>query len=153
MKFRMVDRILSWDSGRSIRGVKAVSFEEYSLKEPFGGPAALPESLFLQAAFELGAWLLMLSSDFQEGGAAEGWEEATFTTPVGPGERVLLQVVTSADVEGDLLLDATGKVGEREVFSARGLRLCRLPVSELGDPEDYRTLASEIGGPDGAGRS
>ena len=153
MKFRMVDRILSWNPGRGIRGVKAVSFEEYSLKEPFGGPAALPESLLLQAAFELGAWLLMLSSDFQEGGAAEGWEEAQFIAPVGPGERVLLEVVARADIGGDLLLDATGAVGEREAFSARGLSLHRIPLSELGDPEDCRTLASEIGGLDRVGEA
>jgi len=153
MKFRMVDRILSWDPERGIRGVKAVSFEEYSLKEPFGGPAALPESLLLQSAFELGAWLLIFSSDFKEGGAAMGWEEAKFVTPVGPGERVLLEVTARADGGGDLLLDATGKVGEREAFYARGLGLRRIPLSELGDPEDYRTLASEIGGLDRAGGS
>ena len=68
MKLRMVDRILDWKPRRSIVGVKAVSFEEYSLKSPWGRKAALPESLLVEALFQLGNWLIMLSSDFTQMG-------------------------------------------------------------------------------------
>ena len=37
MKFRLLDRILEWAPYERLVGVKAVSFEEYELKQAFGG--------------------------------------------------------------------------------------------------------------------
>ena len=68
MKFRMVDRILEYEPKTSIRGVKTVSFEEYNLKAAFGEPERLPESLLVEAFFQLGNWLVMLSTDFHSDG-------------------------------------------------------------------------------------
>ena len=64
MKLRMVDRILGWESRRSICGTKCVSFEEYNLPVALGATEQLPPALALQSAFELAAWLVILSSDF-----------------------------------------------------------------------------------------
>ena len=64
MKFRLVDKITSWAPWQHIRGVKAVSFEEYSLKESFGETPRLPEMLLLESFLQLGNWLVVLSSDF-----------------------------------------------------------------------------------------
>ena len=36
MRHRLVDKILSWSPKGCIRGVKAVSFEEYSIRQPLG---------------------------------------------------------------------------------------------------------------------
>jgi len=145
MRLRMVDRILWWDAKEGIRGLKAASFEEYSLKEAFGGEARLPELLLLQSAFELAAWFVMLTSRFAEGGVAEGIERVSFPAGVGPGERVLLDLELTAETEQGILLDASGKVGDRDVLVAKGLHVRRMALSSLGDPEDYRTLFSEIG--------
>jgi 3-hydroxymyristoyl/3-hydroxydecanoyl-(acyl carrier protein) dehydratase len=68
MKFRMVDRILAYEPRRSIRGAKTVSFEEYQLKAAFGDEAHLPETLLLESFFQLGNWLIVLSSDFTQMG-------------------------------------------------------------------------------------
>jgi hypothetical protein len=54
MKFRMVDRILSWEPETRIRGVKTVSFEEYCLRSPLGYEERLPESLLVESLFQLG---------------------------------------------------------------------------------------------------
>ena len=66
MKFRMVDRIIDFVPQKSIRGVKTVSFEEYQLKSAFGGEPSLPETLIMESLFQLGNWLIMLSSDFSQ---------------------------------------------------------------------------------------
>ena len=63
MKFRLVDRILDWEPRRVIRGVKAVSFEEYELKRAWGDEPCLPESLVLESLLQLGNWLVIRSSD------------------------------------------------------------------------------------------
>ena len=66
MKFRMVDRILAWQPRRSIRGLKVASFEEYQLKEPLADEPCLPETLLVESLFQLGNWLVVLTSDFTE---------------------------------------------------------------------------------------
>ena len=66
MKLRLVDKIFAWSPYQSISGLKAVSFEEYCLKEAFGDEARLPESLLLESFLQLGNWLLLLSSDYNQ---------------------------------------------------------------------------------------
>ena len=68
MKFRMVDRILAWQPRQHIRGIKTVSFEEYQLKAAFADQPHLPQTLVMESLFQLGNWLIMLSSDFSQMG-------------------------------------------------------------------------------------
>ena len=56
MKFRMVDRIVEWRARERIRGVKAVSFEEYCVRSPLGFDERLPESLVLESIFQKRSW-------------------------------------------------------------------------------------------------
>ena len=144
MKLRLVDRILWWDANKGIGGLKAASFEEYQLKEAFGGEAALPELLLLQAAYELGGWFIMLASRFTEGGLPAHVGRAEFPSAVRPGERVHLDLELKAQARQTVTMDATGKVGKRAAFAAKGLELRRVALASLGDPDDYRTLFSEI---------
>ena len=85
MKFRLVDRILNWQPRESIHGVKAVSFEEYELRRRLGDEPCLPESLIMESLFQLGNWLLILSSDFQQMGLVVRFEEVRFSSRVRPG--------------------------------------------------------------------
>ena len=75
MKFRMVDRILAWEPRRYIRGIKTVSFEEYRLKAVFADPPHLPQILVTEGLFQLGNWLIMLSSNFSQMGLIVRFQE------------------------------------------------------------------------------
>lgn len=92
MKFRLVDKITSWKANERITGIKAVSFEEYSLKEAFGAEAHLPEMLLLESFLQLGNWLILLSTDFRQMGMVTRITEARFHERLRPGRQSHMEV-------------------------------------------------------------
>ncbi len=65
MRWRLLDRIGHFAPWESLRGRKAVSFEEYSLLKPFGRKGELPESLLIGTCMAAAQWLTMASSEFE----------------------------------------------------------------------------------------
>jgi 3-hydroxymyristoyl/3-hydroxydecanoyl-(acyl carrier protein) dehydratase len=144
MKFRMVDRITAWEPWRRIRGLKAVSFEEYRLKSAFGEPPSLPECLLLESLFQLGNWLVMLSSDFTEMGIVIRTGRVAFPGRLGPGESLVMDVVVRARRAEGILFDGEGRAGGRPVVAGKGCLAVPGPLDRYADPDDLRTLSSEI---------
>ncbi len=107
MKFRMVDRILAWEPRRRIRGIKAVSFEEYELRERLGDEPCLPESLVMEALFQLGNWLIVLSSDYTQMGVVVQWDEVRFMGRFRPGRRLHMEVTVRAWRDDGVVLDGS----------------------------------------------
>ena len=150
MKFRLVDKITSWAPWEHIRGSKAVSFEEYSLKESFGEKPRLPEMLMLESFLQLGNWLVMLSSDFQQMGMVARISEVRFHGYLLPGESLQLEVRLTRRREDGFELAGEGQVRGRNVISGTG---CVASVARLADyqsSEDLRVLFSEIYAPGAA---
>jgi len=144
MKFRMVDRILAWQPQQRIVGTKTVSFEEYSLRSALGDDARLPESLLLESFFQLGNWLIVLTSDFTRMGLIVRTEEVRFAGPVGPGERMTMELMVRRYRDDGVLFDGVGRVGDREVAVGRGCLAALAPLADYADPADLRVLFSEI---------
>ena len=151
MKFRMVDRILDWEPCRAIRGVKAISFEEYQLREPLGYAPYLPESLILESLFQLANWLVILSTDYEQASLGSQLQEARFLAPLRPGSSLFMDVSApswrddSAIVEG--IVSDRGQV----VATVRRCILGFVPVIDHYDPDDLRALYSEICRPEEPG--
>ncbi len=82
-----MDKITSWSPHEQITGVKAVSFEEYCLKERLGDEARLPETLLLESFLQLGNWLILLSSDFNHLGMVVRISEVRFTVIFCPANN------------------------------------------------------------------
>jgi 3-hydroxyacyl-[acyl-carrier-protein] dehydratase len=144
MKFRMVDRIVSWEPRQRIAGVKAVSFEEYCLKAPFGGPPALPESLLLEALFQLGNWLVVLSTDFQRMGMIVRIGEVRFDDVLRPGQRLDMAVTARSFRDDGVLLDGQAAVGGKAIAHGTGCLAVPVALADYADPADLRVLFSEI---------
>jgi 3-hydroxymyristoyl/3-hydroxydecanoyl-(acyl carrier protein) dehydratase len=144
MKFRMVDRILAWEPQRSIRGVKALSFEEYCIPSPFGLPEELPQSLLLEGLFQLARWLVALSSDFKQSGLVTHVERCEFETSIGPGEHMVIDVTAREFAPSGILFDAVGRAGKRTLAVAEGCAMVLHPLALDHDPDDLRVLYSEI---------
>jgi 3-hydroxyacyl-[acyl-carrier-protein] dehydratase len=153
MKWRMVDRICSWEPEKRITGAKTVSFEEYSMKAAFGGAACLPETLLLESLLQLGSWLIVLSSDFRRMGVVAEVEELCFNGQVGPGQTVAIELVARQYADDGVLLDGTGMVSGQEVLAVHGCLAVPAELSVHADPEDLRVLFSEIHRPSGALRT
>lgn len=144
MKFRFVDKIISWTPHERICGIKAVSFEEYNLKEAFGEEPRLPELLLLESFLQLGNWLILLSSDFREMGLAVRLSEVRFHDYLRPGERVRMEVnLTQRRAEG-FELAGEGRVNGRAIITGFGCLGTAVPAAEYICAADWRVLFSEI---------
>ena len=149
MKFRMVDRVVSYTPRRSIRGVKAVSFEEYSLRERLGFAPALPETLLTECLFQLGNWLIIVSSDFTQMGMVVRTEQLEFLESVGPGQSIVADLQVRRYRDDGVIFDGQASVAGRVV--ARGSACLAVPVNlaDYHNADDLRVLFSEIHRPEG----
>ncbi len=144
MKFRLVDKITSWAPWQNITGVKAVSFEEYSLKEAFGEQPRLPEVLLLESFLQLGNWLIILSSDFQQMGMAARISEVHFHNSLWPGQKLQLEVKLVRRRDNGFEFSGRGHADGRSVISGTGCVATLAPLAEYQNAEDMRVLFSEI---------
>ena len=144
MKFRLVDKIIAWSPYQSISGLKAVSFEEYCLKEAFSDEARLPEALLLESFLQLGNWLLLLSSDFNQMGMVSRISEVRFHAFLSPGQQLRMEVTIARRHEDGFELSGEGRVNGRTVISGLGCLAVPVPAATYVNPEDLRVLFSEI---------
>jgi 3-hydroxymyristoyl/3-hydroxydecanoyl-(acyl carrier protein) dehydratase len=144
MKFRMVDRILAYEPHRAIRGIKTVSFEEYQLRERLGDEPCLPESLMIEALFQLCNWLIALSTDFTQMGVGVQWDEIRFLQRLRPGQRLHMEIVIRSWREDGVLVDGTASDGRQTIATGRRCMAALVPLADYHDPDDLRVLFSEI---------
>jgi len=144
MKFRFVDRITSWQPHERITGLKAVSFEEYSLKNAFGDAPRLPSMLLLESLLQLGNWLILLSTDFQQMGSVIRLHDVRFHGALRPGRVVNMEVTMLRHHADGFELCGEGRVDGRLIISGMGCLAAPLPASDYFNPDDLRVVFSEI---------
>ena len=144
MKFRMVDRILSWQKKVHISGLKTVSFEEYNLKAPMGDIPHLPESLMMESMFQLGNWLIMLSSDFTQMGLLVRTQKVEFYDMLLPGQSLQLDVEVSSWREDGIVFDGRAQAGQKDIASGVGCLAAPVNLADYYDPDNMQVLFSEI---------
>ena len=119
----------SWSPYQRISGVKAVSFEEYCLKESFGDEPRLPETLLLESFLQLGNWLILLSSDFKQMGMVVRISEVRFQGFLLPGRQLRMEVTLARRREDGFELSGEGRVEWPDNHQRFGLpgraRACR----------------------------
>jgi 3-hydroxyacyl-[acyl-carrier-protein] dehydratase len=148
MKFRMVDRILAYEPHRSIRGIKAVSFEEYRLRAAVDVQPQLPASLLLQSLVELGNWLLILSSDFTRNSHLVSLDRVEFHSALRPGEQLLIDVTLCHHDDRTAHFTGRGRTTGRDIITVTAWQSSLLPLSQYFSPDDLRVLFSEIHRPE-----
>ncbi len=144
MKFRMVDRILAWDSRRNIRGTKAVSFEEYRLKEVFGESPHLPQTLVMESLFQLGNWLIMLSSDFSRMGLIVRFQEIRFHGTLRPGGKLRMEAAVRSYRDDGIVFDGRAWDEGQPIVEGKACLVVPVELAAYHNPDDLRVLFSEI---------
>ena len=148
MKFRFVDKILSWTPHQRITGLKAVSFEEYCLKEPLGDEGRLPETLLLESVLQLGNWLILLSTDFQQMGLVIRISEVRFHDVLLPGQTLRMEVTLSRRREDGFEFSGEGRANGRAIITGVECLAVPVPAAEYVNPDDLRVVFSEIHQPE-----
>jgi 3-hydroxymyristoyl/3-hydroxydecanoyl-(acyl carrier protein) dehydratase len=144
MKFRLVDRITEFKAEAQISGTKTLSFEEYQLKSAFGGQPHLPESLVMESMFQLGNWLIMLSSDFSKLGLITRFETIEFSGIACPGCRLEMKIQVRSYRKDGVVFDGQAIAEGSVIASGRGCLAATVPLDEYVNPDDMKMLFSEI---------
>jgi 3-hydroxyacyl-[acyl-carrier-protein] dehydratase len=102
MRFHLLDRIVSCEPGKAIRGIKRLTLGEEYLADHFPGFPIMPGVLQLQALVEAASWLIRRSDDFSASvSALREVKTVTYKAMVKPG-KVLEVTVEIASRDGNL---------------------------------------------------
>jgi 3-hydroxymyristoyl/3-hydroxydecanoyl-(acyl carrier protein) dehydratase len=132
MRWRLLDRVSQVVAWESARGRKAVSFEEYTLREPFGREGSLPETMVIESCVELLRWLVADSSDFESTCLLEAIAGFGFSGEAGMGDCLDIEATVTSRGESFLMADCQVKVGNRDIANGI-LRVGLVPMAESFD--------------------
>ncbi len=120
--FLLIDRVLTYEPGQSLVGLKNVSFNEPYFPGHFPQQPIMPGVLILEALTQA-AGLLAFKTDQEVSGFRSlyylvGVDNARFKRPVGPGDQLILEVVLDRAKRGVGKFSAQAKVDGKLVASA-----------------------------------
>lgn len=120
--FLLIDRVLTYEPGQSLVGLKNVSFNEPYFPGHFPQQPIMPGVLILEAMTQA-AGLLAFKTDQEASGFRSlyylvGVDNARFKRPVGPGDQLILEVVLDRAKRGVGKFSAQAKVAGKLVASA-----------------------------------
>jgi 3-hydroxyacyl-[acyl-carrier-protein] dehydratase len=119
----LVDRVLEFEVGKFIRGVKNVTVNEPYFQGHFPAYPVMPGVLVIEAMAQLAGLLTMLSDVARRDGSQmvlfAGIDEARFKRQVLPGDRLLLEAELERAVRGIGRFKARASVDGQLVCEAR----------------------------------
>ncbi|WP_341808070.1 3-hydroxyacyl-ACP dehydratase FabZ [Wolbachia endosymbiont (group E) of Neria commutata] len=127
--FLLVDRVIECDSGKSIKAIKNVTFNEPFFIGHFPGHPVMPGVLIIEALAQASA-ICVLSGGIQD--TIENTvvyfmsiENAKFRKPVTPGDTLILQSNIKNARLGACKFECVAYVGEEKVAEATILAMLR----------------------------
>ncbi|HET8877200.1 MAG TPA: 3-hydroxyacyl-ACP dehydratase FabZ [Casimicrobiaceae bacterium] len=125
----LVDRVLDWESGKFVRGVKNVTVNEPFFQGHFPTYPVMPGVLVIEAMAQVAGLLTMLSDVARRDGSQlvlfAGIDEARFKRQVVPGDTLLLEAHLERAVRGIGRFRTKAMVGDELVCEAKLLAAIR----------------------------
>jgi len=125
----LVDRVLDWEAGKFIRGVKNVTVNEPFFQGHFPGYPVMPGVLVIEAMAQVAGLLTMLSNVARRDGSQivlfAGIDAARFKRPVVPGDTLTLEAHLERAVRGIGRFRTKAMVGDELVCEAKLLAAIR----------------------------
>ena len=125
----LVDRVLDWESGKFVRGVKNVTINEPFFQGHFPTYPVMPGVLVIEAMAQVAGLLTMLSDVARRDGSQlvlfAGIDEARFKRQVVPGDTLLLEAHLERAVRGIGRFRTKAMVGDELVCEAKLLAAIR----------------------------
>lgn len=120
--FLLIDRVLTYEPGQSLVGLKNVSFNEPYFPGHFPQQPIMPGVLIIEALTQA-AGLLAFKTDQEASGFRSlyylvGVDNVRFKRPVGPGDQLILEVVLERAKRGVGKFSAQAKVAGKLVATA-----------------------------------
>ena len=143
MQWRLIDLITGFKPWQELRADKAVSLEEYYLKERLGQPGEFPESLLLESCAQAASWLVAVSSDFTLNAMIETVTAFTVKRTLQPGERCHICISVCSRNPDNITVCCHGRVGNEEILGGE-IILSLIPLAEHWVPGERKSLWREI---------
>ncbi len=125
----LVDRVLDWEAGRFIRGLKNVTANEPFFQGHFPEYKVMPGVLVIEAMAQVAGLLTMLSEFARRDGSQlvlfAGIDEARFKRQVVPGDTLMLEANLERAVRGVGRFRTRATVGDQLVCEATLLAAIR----------------------------
>lgn len=122
MRFQLVDRLLDFQPGKSIRMVKNLTLAEEYLADHFPTFPVMPGVLMLEILVEAGAWLLRLTEDFRHSVIVlREARNVKYGTFMEPGRSMIATVEVAEMKEGspDVVFKGKGEMDGQSTVSAK----------------------------------
>ena len=124
MRFILIDKVVSLESGKKIKAVKGVSLAEEYLADHFPTFPVLPGVLLLEGLIESASWLVRESENFAHSMILlEEARNVKYKSFVAPGSRIEYTVEAKTVEENVSSFTGFGESGGERIVEARfGLR-------------------------------
>ena len=120
--FMLVDRVLEWHAGQSIRALKNVTYNEPFFPGHFPSRPVMPGVIIIEALAQTAGILTFLSSDLVPDENSRfyfvGIDKARFRKPVEPGDQLILTATVDRCLRGIWRFSTRAQVGDNEVAHA-----------------------------------
>ena len=120
--FMLVDRVLEWHSGQSIRALKNVTYNEPFFPGHFPSRPVMPGVILIEALAQTAGILTFLSGDLVPHEDSRfyfvGIDKARFRKPVEPGDQLILTATVDRCLRGIWRFSTRAQVGDSEVAHA-----------------------------------
>lgn len=147
MTFLFVDRILQLTPGKSIKGIKHVTQDDFYLcDDGTGNPCFMP-SLIGETLGQLAAWNVMSTNGFTKRPVAGIVASAQLLKNVAVGETILLESNIESLDEQAVQYNSQARVGSELVFSVEGALGPLLPMNDFISESEIRRQFNEINRP------
>ena len=125
----LVDRVLDWEPGQFLRGLKNVTVDEPFFQGHFPAYPVMPGVLVIEAMAQVAGLLTMLSDVARRDGSQlvlfAGIDEARFKRQVMPGDTLVLEANLERAVRGIGRFRTRATVGSEVVCEAQLLAAIR----------------------------
>ena len=139
MRFHLIDRVDSWEPGKSVRARKLTSLTEEYWEDGGDGPQ-MPAPLALEALCQAGTWLVMITTDRRKRAALLSIGSVDFLGAVRPGD--VLELEGEVDSMSDEVAVVSGRVtvDGTAVLEAKDIMCALIDAQDLADLEDTERL-------------
>ena len=120
MKFVLIDKVISMESGKSLTAVKSVSLAEEYLADHFPTFPVLPGVLLLEGLVESASWLVREKNGFgQSMVLLESARNVRYKSFAAPGMQIRYTVSAKTIEENASSFTGSGFCGDEEIVSAQ----------------------------------
>lgn len=139
MRFHLIDRLDSYEAGRTVRGRKLTSLSEEYWEESESGPV-MPSPLILEALCQAGTWLIILSTDCRKRAALLSVGSVSFYRDVHPGDVLDLEGEVESMSDATAVLSGFARIDGQPVMEARDIMCTLIDAGDLEDLEHTRRM-------------